>query len=285
MKYISFLLVGSLLLMQGCYKKVDDNNDDRTTTTNPVTTGDWYRPALKTKWSWQNEGNIEIIDNVSMYVVDLFTIEGSDITAIHDGGHKVMCVFHSAQVNISDDNSDPDQEKYDVDVRQNYTDDTNTSKWLDISQGSVRDNLTKRIDIAQEKGCDGVVPTDTYMYNISGTGVTFDSDAQKKYNIRLANYAHDQNLTVGLKDDKSQIFSLVEYYDFALTRDCYALGHCDAYEYFVEKKKPVFDTELNTTYPLNSTIRNTMCADANKRKYSTIVVTYDLNGTYRDSCN
>lgn len=280
MRYAKFLLIGAVVLMQGCYKKADDS--DSNTTTPSTDTGDWYKPAIESKWNWQLNGESRNIDGVQVYVVDLFGENIKDnISALTSDGDKVMCMFHSAQV----DENDPDQDLFSETMKREYVDDAKTSRWLNITALSVVDVIKGRIDRAKGLGCNGVIPRDTDMYNISNTGVNVDSVQQKAYNKKLANYAHDINMSIGLENDKSQVYSLMQYYDFALTHDCYNNGDCDYFEYFIDNDKPVFDAEFNITYHNNSTERTKMCNDANSKKFSTIVISSDLNGTYRDSCN
>jgi len=192
-----------------------------------------------------------------------------------------MCMFHSAQVSVDD----PDQENYGALDKKSYVDDNETSNWLDITRSNVRSNIFKRVDIAKEKGCDGVVPRDTDMYRLGDTGVSIDSNEQKSFNQKLANYAHESNLSVGLEGDNSQVYALEEYYDFSLTQECYANGQCDSYQQFIDNNKPVFDAEFNNTYYTDNSVRDTVCSDAHTRKFSTIIIPSDLNNTYHYSCD
>ena len=278
MKYMTIFLTGMLFLLQGCYQKFDSADDN---STRPVTVGEWYRPAKQVKWSWQMSTDVENIDGVEVYVVDLFEQDASDITAIKSDTNKVMCMFHSAQVNVND----PDQENYGALDKKSYVDDNQTSNWLDITRASVQDNMLKRVDIAKEKGCDGVVPRDANMYKLSSTGVTISDVQQRSFNQKLANYAHDNNLSIGLVDDKDQVYSLEEYYDFALSRECYANKECGSYQKFIDSNKPVFNAEFNNTYYTDSSVRDTVCSDARTRKFSTIIIPSDLNNTYHYSCD
>jgi len=278
MRYTTILLASMLFMLQGCYEKFDSKDDN---ITRPVTSGDWYKPAKQVKWSWQMSTDVDSVDEVEVYVVDLFKQGSGEIEAIKSDSNKVMCMFHSAQVN----DDDPDQDKYSDANKGGYVDANETTSWLNITLVNVQNNILKRVDLAKEKGCDGVVPRDTDMYSLSDTGISIDAAKQESFNKKLANYAHDNNLSVGLEDSKNQISTLVEYYDFAVVNECYANEECDSYKQFIDSDKPVLDAEFNKTYYTDTTMQETVCSDAKARGFSTILVSSDLNNTYQYSCD
>ena len=93
-----------------------------------------------------------------------------------------------------------------------------------------------RMDMAKQKGCDGVEPdnVDAYTSDNGGGGFKLTYDDQIKYNTWLAQEAHARDLSVGLKNDLDQIEDLVTYFDWALNEQCWEYNECDALSPFIE---------------------------------------------------
>ncbi|CAF3731767.1 unnamed protein product, partial [Rotaria socialis] len=96
--------------------------------------------------------------------------------------------------------------------------------------------MSARLHLATKKGCDGVEldNVDAYMVNNNRSGFLLSYNDQLKYNIWLAKEAHQRNLSVGLKNDLDQIKDLVEYFDWALNRQCWEYKSCDMLQPFAK---------------------------------------------------
>ncbi|MMZ65925.1 hypothetical protein D1872_283710 [compost metagenome] len=67
--------------------------------------------------------------------------------------------------------------------------------------------MRARLDLAVQKGCDGVEPDNMDGYD-NNTGFTLSADDQLAYNKFIANEARKRGLSVGLKNDLDQIIEL-----------------------------------------------------------------------------
>src|SRR5262249_37088529 len=114
--------------------------------------------------------------------------------------------------------------------------------WLDTRAQSVRDIMTKRMDLAAQKGCDGIEPDNVDGYtNSPGFPLTYQT--QIDYNTFLAASAHARNLSVALKNDLDQVKDLVASFDFALNEQCFQYSECDQLKPFITADKAVFEVE------------------------------------------
>jgi Glycoside-hydrolase family GH114 len=81
---------------------------------------------------------------------------------------------------------------------------------------------------------------------------------------------------VGLKNDLDQLEDLVDYYDWALSEQCFEFNECDRYSVFTDKDKAVFGVEYAGRF-------RRYCAKARKAKLSWMHKKLDL-GVYRQAC-
>ena len=130
--------------------------------------------------------------------------------------------------------------------------------------------------MAVDKGCDGVEPDNVDGYaNKSGFKITYAD--QLKYNIWLAQQAHDKGLAVGLKNASPMVNDLVSYFDFAVVEQCFQYNECNAYKPFISANKAVFEVE----YSLKPA---KFCKQANDLGFSSLKMPLDLDGSARYSC-
>ena len=101
---------------------------------------------------------------------------------------------------------------------------------------------------------------------LNETGFSLTARNQLAFNRRLANEAHERNLTVGLKKEGGQADDLVDYFDFDLNEECHQYEECDDLEVFVTNAKPVFNVEY--------TLTNAICPTALGRNFRTIFCPY-----------
>ena len=104
--------------------------------------------------------------------------------------------------------------------------------------------MRKRIEMAVEKGCDGVEPDNVDAYTNGGeTDVPLTGADQLAYNIMLAEEAHALGMSIGLKNDVDQLLELVDHFDWTLNEQCFQYNECGGYEVFVDQDKAVFGVE------------------------------------------
>lgn len=246
-----------------------------------VTAGknDWYRPSPLTTWQWQLQGEINTSYDVEMYDIDLFDSSEALIKSLQDNNKKVICYFSGG----SYENWRSDEDQFKEDDLGKTLDGWAGERWLDIRSSNVRKIMKKRLDLAKQKGCDGVEPDNMDGYTnkpgFRDPPLTFDD--QINYNRFIAKEAHDRGLSIGLKNDLDQLDELVDYFDFAVNEQCFEFNECQLLEdTFIKKGKAVFNAEYKRKYIDDPSF----CKDSKKMKFSTLILPLDLNDSSRHSC-
>jgi len=236
-----------------------------------VSGGIWMPPP-GASWQWQLTGTIDTSVDVEMYDIDLIDAPQSVIDALHAAGRIVICYFSAG----SWEDWRPDADDFPPEVLGNDLE-WEGERWLDIGRLDVLGPIMEaRLDIAVEKGCDGVEPDNVDGYaNDSG----FDLTAQEQlaYNTFLATEAHARGLSVGLKNDLDQVLELLPHFDWALNEECYAYDECDALDPWVAAGKAVFGVEYEGE-PAD------FCPVLNAKQFSWLKKNYDLDA-WRVDCH
>jgi len=234
----------------------------------------WYQPNISTTWQWQLTGDLNLSYDVDIYDIDLFDTPKETIAELHNANRKVICYFSAG----SYENWRPDKNQFPESAIGNTLDGWEDEKWLDIRDSTVREIMKSRLDLAVEKGCDGVEADNVDGFaNNSGFDLTFED--QLDFNIFLANEAHKRNLSIGLKNDLEQINQLVEYFDFAINEQCNQYSECDLLLPFIQAGKPVFNAEYN----LSS--QEKFCKNSKNLQFQTLILPLDLDDSFRIKCD
>lgn len=266
------------LVFAGCSDSGDDgdNEDVLNPDVAPVTDGIWYRPKPMVTWQWQLSGTVNTTYNVQIYDIDLFDTSTQQIQSLRDAGKKVICYFSAG----SYEEWRTDAAQFDQDDLGKSLDGWPGERWLDIRSENVHQIMRARLDLAQQKGCDGVEPDNMDGY-ANDSGFSLSARQQKAYNRFIANEAHTRSLSVGLKNDLDQIVELVDYYDFSVNEECFAYSECDLLTPFIEKDKAVLNAEYAQVYVSD---HQSLCTQANQLKFSTLVLPLELDDGFRISC-
>ena len=232
----------------------------------------WWKPNPNTSWQWQLTETLNPNYAVDMYDVDLFDNSKNAINALQNKGMKVICYFSAG----SYEDWRIDEGDFPNEVQGETLEGWEDEKWLDISKIDLLAPIMKnRLDLAVEKGCDGVEPDNVDGYlNDNGFDLTYQD--QLIYNKWLAEEAHKRGLAIGLKNDLEQIPELVNYFDFALNEQCFEYDECETLLPFIKQNKAVFGVE----YELKPT---EFCNEAIKLNFDWLKMEYDLDGG-RISC-
>ena len=202
---------------------------------------DVWRPSPGTSWQWQLTGNIDTTFNVQMYDIDLFDAPQSVINELHAKGRIVICYFSVG----SWEEWRPDANQFLKIVKGNDLSGWPDEKWLDIRRLDLLGPIMRaRMDLAVQKGCDGLEPDNIDGYS-NNTGFDLTAADQLNYNQWLANEAHARKLSIGLKNDLDQVTDLLEYFDWALNEECFRYEECDRLLPFVQAGKAVFGVEYD----------------------------------------
>jgi hypothetical protein len=226
-----------------------------------------WRPAPGTSWQWQLSGTLDTSLDVVMYDIDLFETPDSTIDALRAAGRVVICYFSAG----SHENWRPDKDDFPSSALGKAMDGWPDERWLDIRAPELRPIMQRRLDLAAEKGCDGVEPDNVDGYQ-NDTGFPLSAADQLAYNRFLAAEAHARGLSVGLKNDLGQIAELVADFDWALNEECFAYDECDALLPFIRAQKAVFQVEYG-----DADLASTVCPKANALDFDTLIKKLDLD--------
>jgi len=278
------LFIGLVVFLLGCSGGSSESKDSTESDEideielASVVEGEWYKPSLNTTWQWQLQGNINTNYDVAMYDVDLFDTDIELIQSLQDRDIKVICYFSAG----SYENWREDSESFSSNILGDELDGWEGERWLDISNAELYPIMQARLDLAVQKGCDGVEPDNMDGY-ANNTGFSLSSDEQLIYNVFIANEARTRGLSVGLKNDLNQIERLEPYFDFALNEQCHRYKECDLLKPFIDANKPVFNAEYNDKY-FNEDERDTLCQSANELNFNTMFLPQALDDTFRYAC-
>jgi hypothetical protein len=149
--------------------------------------------------------------------------------------------------------------------------------WLDTRSQAVRDIMQKRMDLAVQKGCDGVEPDNVDGYT-NNPGFPLTPATQLDYNGLLADAAHSRGLAVALKNDLDQVADLVGKFDFALNEQCFQYSECDSLQPFIAAGKAVFEVEYGA-----ASLATSVCPKANAANFDTLIKDLNLDA-WRVAC-
>lgn len=253
-----------------------DPNSDSTIV--PVT-GEWYRPAVTTTWQWQLLGTINTEYSVDLYDIDLFDTPATLIASLQAAGKRVICYFSAG----SFEDFRPDAASFRSQDLGNPLGDFPNERWLDIRSPSILAIMETRLNIAVDKGCDGVEPDNMDGFT-NNTGFSLTSVDQLTFNRTIANEAHERGLSVGLKNDLDQIADLIAFFDFQVNEQCHEFDECAALDAFITAAKPVFNVEYELRLVSDAAARAQLCEAARARNFRTLILPFDLDDSFRFSC-
>lgn len=281
---IHFKLIFVLIIfaVAGCNSEIQAVNDNATNldpNAAPVTEGSWYRPSVFVTWQWQLAGSINTSYTVEIYNVDLFNAPLTTIQELQASGKKIICNFSAG----SYENFREDKDQFLPEELGNTLDGWEDERWLDIRSTNVHNIMKSRLDLARDKGCDGVEPDNMDGY-INNSGFNLTATDQLAFNKFIANEAHKIELSVGLKNDLDQITELVDYFDFSVNEQCFEYSECDTLMPFINEGKPVLNVEYLDKYVTDESERNVLCNESLNNNFSTLILPLNLDDEFRFSC-
>ncbi len=232
----------------------------------------WWRPAPGVSWQWQLSGALDTSLDVEMYDVDLNDTSTDVIAQLKNNGKTVICYLSAG----SWENYRDDADQFPEEILGNELEGWPDERWLDIRRLDILGPImSKRLDLAVEKGCDGIEPDNVDGYT-QDTGFQLSGEDQLTYNRWLAEAAHARGLSIGLKNDLEQVQELVESFDWAINEQCFQYDECELLLPFIQAGKAVFGVE----YSLATTA---FCSQANSMNFDWLKKNLSLDG-WRESC-
>ena len=224
-------------------------------------------------------GEVNTAYDVEIYDIDLFDSSVELIAHLQASGKKVICYFSAG----SYEEWRSDAMQFTDNDLGNTLDGWPGERWLDVRSTNVHAIMKDRLDLAQDKGCDGVEPDNMTGYT-DDSGFDLTPTDQLAFNRFIANQAHLRKLSVGLKNDLDQIVDLVNYYDFAVNEQCFEFDECATTTPFIEDGKAVLSAEYQQDFVDDAGAREALCDAATALQFSTLILPLDLNDSFRFSC-
>ncbi len=239
--------------------------------------GQWYQPTSDTTWQWQLQGAIQSSYDVQVYDIDLFDVSKAEIEQLQAQGRHVICYFSAG----SFEPNRPDADQFPKETLGLVLEGFEEERWLDIRDPAILTIIDGRLDLAAEKGCDGVEPDNVDGYQ-NPSGFPLDAQDQLQFNKAIASAAHQRNLAVGLKNDLDQIPELVGDFDFSVNEQCHEFSECEALLPFINANKPVWNAEYKQEF-IDSPAAT--CQVAIALGIRSLLLPLDLDDSFRISCD
>lgn len=204
--------------------------------------------------------------------VDLFDTDAEVVASLKAKGIAVIAYFSAG----SWEDWRPDAGDFPSSTLGSDYEGWEGERWLDIrASDALAPIMRARLDLAVEKGFDGVDPDNVDGYS-NVTGFDISAADQLAFNRWLADEAHARGLAVGLKNDPEQAEQLEPSFDFTVTESCFAEGWSDLVQPFLDSGKPVlaieYDDEMDEAEFLAS-----VCPEARAIGASAIFKNRDLD--------
>lgn len=223
-------------------------------------------------WQIQYTGEINTDLDVDLFNLDLFDAPTSLIQEMHQRGIFVMCYFSAG----SYEEWRPDASQFSPEVLGRNMEGWPGEKWLDIRRLDLLAPIMEaRLDLADQKGCDGVDPDNVNGYE-NNTGLPLTYEDQLLYNQYIASESHERGMVVGLKNDLEQIPDLVTYFDWIINESCFTYQECQLLQPFQDAGKPIFVIEYELA-PAD------FCATANEMGFNALHKNWELDA-YQVAC-
>ncbi|KAJ4366248.1 hypothetical protein N0V83_007884 [Neocucurbitaria cava] len=226
----------------------DDNNPPPTTTVSPLpppnTTFPWV-PKVNDTWQiilahppLLSSSDTTTTPNVSIFDIDLFDTPAETIKQLHDLGKKVICYFSAG----SYEDWRPDAGNFEPEDLGKGLDGWPGEKWLAVKSENVRKIIRSRVQMAKDKGCDGVDPDNVDGYQ-NDNGLDLTQDDSISFMSYLSSITAPLNLTMGLKNAGDIIPAVLPLVHFSVNEQCAQYGECTTFKPFIDAGKPVFHIE------------------------------------------
>ena len=241
-------------------------------------------------WQWQLQGDLNTNYDVGLFDIDLFDTSAAQIAALHDDGRTVLCYFSAG----SGENWRPDYGRIPAAALGAPLDGWEGERWLDIrvpggrpgrtTDAGLRAVLLARLDLAVERGCDGVEPDNVDAWQ-NDTGFPIRQDDQIEFNRWLAAGAHERGLFIALKNAGSIAPQLAGVFDLALNEQCHAFDECEDFRPFLDTGKPVLNVEYTADAPSAQALAREVCPRAKVLGLRTLILPLDLDDAFRVACD
>jgi hypothetical protein len=221
---------------------------------------DRWKPGTSDRWLYQiSDPNpavkicVEPVEGgpcvrPTVWVLDLYAEDGTSPNAnavklVHSVGGHAVCYLSAG----SWEDWRPDAKRFPKRVLGRELDGWTGEKWLNVREKAALLSLMRdRAKLCRQAGFDAIDWDNVDGY-ANKTGFRISAKDQRTYNLALAKIAHEQGLSVGLKNDLAQVAVLEPSFDFAVNESCAAFNECELLAPFGRAGKPIVAIEYNAT--------------------------------------
>ncbi|KPI41830.1 uncharacterized protein AB675_5711 [Cyphellophora attinorum] len=203
-----------------------------------------WQPAVGTSFQYVLSHPVQLnhrtcpVSQAAVWIVDLFDTPAESVSALHAQGRKVIAYFSAG----SYEDWRPDASKFAKSDLGRNMDGWEGEKWLQVKSTNVRDIVLKRMDLAVQKGFDGIDPDNVDGYdNKNGLGLT-KRDAID-YVTFLSREGHARGLSVGMKNGGDVSKDVVDHVEYCVQEQAVQYDDEEAFSIYLKKGKPIFHVE------------------------------------------
>ena len=220
--------------------------------------GEIVGPQPGATWQYQLSGSLDLAVEADVFDVDGFETKASQVAELHDLDRYAICYISAGAW----ERWRPDASSFPKRLL-GKSNGWPGERWLDIRiLRALKPIFRNRLDMCEAKGFDAVE-----FDNVDGfrnrSGWPLRGKHQLRFNRFLAGAAHARGLAAGLKNDLSQIDTLVDDFDFAINEQCWQYRECRRLKPFTDAAKAVFNVE----YRLQ---RSEVCDKSTERGFGSI---------------
>ncbi|ORX58400.1 hypothetical protein BCR36DRAFT_276948 [Piromyces finnis] len=228
-----------------------------------------WHPAPGLTWDYLLGASNSVIEKSNQQVVTIDLEKAQTyVPYFHSRGQKVICYFSGGTTEYRSDRTA--YEKANI-VLKSGSGDGWGNQWLDIrNKAKLQPLIRNRMKRAYSYGCDAVEVDCLGIYNYRSDYTEEDSYVFAKW---VAQTAHEENLSIGLKNVAGIAKRLEPYFDFAIVESCAASPNvCNIYKVFSDNNKAVFMVHYgNLGYKLSGSSLNTLIKEQGGRGFTCIL--------------
>lgn len=279
--------LGVGLTRKGATETINSPSDSSPSSSRNLTSSaEIWRPTKGASWNYLLNSAVNTTDanRYQVWAIDLFDNDASTMVDLRASGARVICYFSAG----SYEDWRPDKTSFkEVDLGHDL-EGWPGERWINISSADIREVMTRRLDLAVEKNCDGVDPDNVDAYD-NDNGLHLTEADSIDYMLFLSEEAHHRGLAIGLKNAGSIIPSVINMMEWSVNEQCVQYNECDIYSPFIQQGKPVFHVEypkgedVSNNEEVSETQKNDICDAASAEGFSTIMKNIDLDA-WTEAC-
>ncbi|CAN0210900.1 unnamed protein product, partial [Scytosiphon promiscuus] len=149
----------------------------------PTSADGWWTPGPGVSWQIQLTGEIDLTLDVDMYNIDLFDASTSEIDELRNRDVVVICSFSAGTYEENRADSDAFASDW---LGEAVVNGAAGERWLNVTAEGVLSLMGARMDLAVNKTCDGVNPSNLEVFLEDDSGFNITAGDQITYNTWLA---------------------------------------------------------------------------------------------------